>query len=261
MARGGVYRRPKASDPFRFLSLVLLPLLLSALLRYACCHVLGFHEAGEYSAVEGFSSPVVSQLSLGLWRGGRERRRSAVSNLDLRRFAASVSGRHSAWEDVSRRFIEPGFLLLSAVGAGLVSGLKSGCLFRLNGLLLGSPSSVLFFVVPTMISMPLVVFPSLLRQVTALAAPVSASWARGREYGEFHSFYSFRHRVQAGAMKPRRAVLGWVIIFKSGSPRRLKLPGSDSWLNLAHSFASSCCCGLGRASGKRFWLLCMPCPN
>lgn len=39
-------------------------------------------------------------------------------NLDLRRFAASVSGRHSAWEDVSRRFIEHGFLLLSAVSAG-----------------------------------------------------------------------------------------------------------------------------------------------
>ncbi|KAH0890603.1 hypothetical protein HID58_053032, partial [Brassica napus] len=45
-------------------------------------------------------------------------RRSAVLNLDLRRFAASVSGRHSAWEDVSRRFIEHGFLLLSAVSAG-----------------------------------------------------------------------------------------------------------------------------------------------
>lgn len=47
-----------------------------------------------------------------------ERRRSAVSNLDLWWFAASVSGRHSAWEDVSRWFIEPGFLLLSAVSAG-----------------------------------------------------------------------------------------------------------------------------------------------
>ncbi|KAL0675346.1 hypothetical protein Bca4012_003327 [Brassica carinata] len=87
-----------------------------------------------------------------------ERRRSAVSNLDLRRFAASVSGRHSAWEDVSRRFIEHGFLLLSAWPAriGLVSGLKSGRLFRLSGLLLGSPSSVLFFVVPTMITPVLV---------------------------------------------------------------------------------------------------------
>ncbi|KAF2610096.1 hypothetical protein F2Q70_00009361 [Brassica cretica] len=243
MARGGVYRRPKASDPFRFLSLVLLPLLLSALFRYACCHVLGFHDAGEYSAVEGFSSPVVSQLSLGLWRGGREEEErcvksgsSAVCCFGFRApfgLGGCVSSVHRAWVLFSLAQ-----WVLWPARIGLVSGLKSGCLFRLNGLLLGSPSSVLFFVVPTMIS-----------------------WARGREYGEFHPFYSFRHHVQAGAMKPRRAVLGWVIIFKSGSPRRLKLPGSDSWLNLAHSFASSCCCGLGRASGKRFWLLCMPCPN
>ena len=33
----------------------------------------------------------------------------------------------------------------------------------------------------------------------------------------------------------------------------------DSRLNLAHPFAASCWCGLGRVSEFRLWLLCLPC--
>ena len=55
----------------------------------------------------------------------------------------------------------------------------------------------------------------------------------------------------------RQAVFGWVIIFKSGSPGRPKLLGSDSRLNLAHPFAASCWCGLSCVLGLWLWWSCL----
>ena len=55
----------------------------------------------------------------------------------------------------------------------------------------------------------------------------------------------------------QRAVLRWVIIFKSGWSERSKLLGSDSRLNLALLFAASCWCGLGCVLGLWLWWSCL----
>ncbi|KAF2585891.1 hypothetical protein F2Q70_00037296 [Brassica cretica] len=73
-----------------------------------------------------------------------------------------------------------------------------------------------------------------------------SGWAWCGRYGRSNLFSSERQRVQA---IPGPNKCSDLVVAEAGHRRCQNYWVLDSWLNLAYSFAASCCCGLGGASG------------
>ncbi|KAF3600375.1 hypothetical protein F2Q69_00036562 [Brassica cretica] len=78
------------------------------------------------------------------------------------------------------------------------------------------------------------------------SSSVLDGWARCGRYGGSNPFSSERHRVQAVPGPNKCSVL---VVAEADHRGGQNYWGLDFRLTLAHSFAASCCCGLGGASG------------